>query len=124
MTWVAGGPFVACERVRDRVEALRVVDFGILDSKGRAIGYAVRRYRETITAVERAPGTFGAVCNPENLGAWECASAHVTRDGTAFGASHRDLRARTVDDLEAMISDRIAAARARYALASAPEARA
>lgn len=93
----------------------QLIDFGMRDARGRAIGYRIVRWTmEQLERDEERP-QYSLVCKPEDLGRWCVASTSATRGGIRFGASTSDLWARTEQELEELIAARVAGARARYA---------
>lgn len=106
--------YVTERRAQPRPPEVR--DFRLRDKKGRAIGYRIERYLSELTERDGS-GQGGQIARPDELGIWFEAWTSATRNGWSYGGSSR-LRARTEEELEALIEARVQGARARYAKAN------
>jgi hypothetical protein len=101
-----------------RDHEVRITDLGINDSKGRSIGVEISTWSATLYA----PGTekhhdvqdWYRTGSLDEAGDVVCAWLQGTRNGTPFGGSYTFSDFRTVEQRDAWIAKRIAAARARY----------
>lgn len=100
-------------RTSERVTSF--VDIGLVDEKGRQIGFAVARW--TVT-VETAPAdrSWYPLAGEYAVGTALFVSNVVpTRDGNAYGACQRDAYSDTAAAREVVIAKKLAAGTKRYA---------
>lgn len=85
-----------------------ITSFGLIDERGRAIGYAIAAYEMSYeTLPERA--TYGELDNPRFV-----ARTSVTRDGEGFGAITRDVTGDTAAEVMAEARNRRQRSLERY----------
>ena len=92
----------------------QLIDFGITDEKGRALGLIVIKAVETRIELPEDGDCYYRV-DALGLGSYPAAYAISARDGAMFGSSQRWNTFATTDERDAYIEKRISETRARYA---------
>jgi hypothetical protein len=119
MTRRPDAPRNACSYDYDNRTETHVSFDGLVDAKGRTLGARVRLTPVTVTAGFEPPGR----CTTEPVGTYVAVYVHVTRDGSTFGALHRDYWESTPAAAQRKADELVAAARARYAKRAAAGAK-
>jgi hypothetical protein len=89
-------------------------DFGVRDSKGRAIGGLVQRYTVETRLRTDADGDYGIVYMLDaQPGTFYCYKPHATRDGKSFGAIQPSVWFATAAERDAAVEKYFAGAAKR-----------
>jgi hypothetical protein len=86
-------------------------DFGLVDDRGRKIGYAAS-YHE-VDYVE-APAEGHWYCT-KPVGHYFYARVHATRNGASYGSVNPEIEGASVEELRKVVAKKLAAAKKRYA---------
>src|SRR4051812_11649807 len=91
------------------------VDIGLVDDKGRKIGFAVMRWTVTVEAALAGRSWFTAAGEYAVGTVLFASRVTAARDGIAHGACQPDAYSATAAEMNAVIAKKIAAGTKRYA---------
>jgi hypothetical protein len=100
---------VRCNNTQTQVGEFEYIDFGITDSKGRAVGVVVRRFQYVYTP--RAEATGAAWMH--EAGTFYAVGIQATRNGQQYGGSSAFVEAGTLEAANRMAAGKVAQAKAR-----------
>jgi len=86
-------------------------DFGLVDDKGRALGYS---WSIIAAKVEPTAAMYGYVLADDHPDAFFWVDGTTTRDGKRYGASQRDVKAFTIEEARLIAAKRVCTARNAY----------
>jgi hypothetical protein len=90
--------------------SVQVIDFGLVDQKGRKIGMEIYTWEQDFVEVPQDSTSWYRI----PVGHYFIVRGSATRDGQVFGAYQYPIEFKTIEERDAYIEKRIASTKKRY----------